>query len=640
MAFAQDSETSDSPSEVDYLYPREYEIAGITVSGIQFVDEGALIQISGLSIGEKVMIPGETISKAIKNLWNQKLFSDIEITKTKIQGKYIFLNIHVKEQARLSKFKFNGVSKTEADNLREKVNLYKEKVVTESLKKNTENLIKDYYVDKGYLNCEVIVSVEKDSLKNNHVTMVIDVKKYKKVKINNILIEGNQSFSDVKAKRALKETKEKFILNPFIGLHKFALKTVVNIFKKDTVTFEERLNLFLSERIRPNIFKTSKFEESNFETDKQSLVAKYNDKGFRDAKIISDTLYSSGRNTVDVKIQVYEGKKYYFRNITWLGNTKYSSDFLSKVLGIKKGDVYSQSVLNSRLFMNQNSQDVSSLYMDDGYLFFQINPVEVLVEGDSIDLEMRMFEGQQATINKVTVVGNTKTNDHVIMREIRTKPGQLFSRSDIIRTQRELANLGYFDPEKLNVQPTPNPANSTVDIEYIVEEKPSDQIQLSGGWGGGRIVGTLGVSFTNFSTKNFFQKGAWTPLPSGDGQRLSLSAQANGPSFQSYNVSFTEPWLGGKKPNSFSITGWHSVQRSGITRDAPFIKTSAIAVGLGSRLKWPDDYFTFLHELSFQRYKMDRWTSFIFPDGFANNVYYKATLSRNSIDQPIYPRTG
>ena len=317
---------------------------------------------------------------------------------------------------------------------------------------------------------------------------------------------------------------------------------------------------------------------------------------------------------------------------------------MKSILGIKKGDIYDQSILDQRLFMSQNSRDVSSLYMDDGYLFFSVTPVEINVESDSIDLEMRIYEGKQARINKVTVVGNTKTNDRVIMREIRTKPGQLFSRENIIRTQRELAQLGYFDQEKLGVNPKPNPADGTVDIEYTVEEKPSDQLELSGGYGANQLVGTLGLSFNNFSARNTFRKGAWRPLPSGDGQRLSLRGQTNGKYYQSYNVSFTEPYLGGKKPNSFSISVFHSIQSNGYSKENPLrqsITITGASVGLGKRLKKPDDFFSIYHEINYQYYVLKNYGStFLFSDGVANNLSFQETISRNSIDAPIYPRSG
>jgi len=372
---------------------------------------------------------------------------------------------------------------------------------------------------------------------------------------------------------------------------------------------------------------------------------------FKRFKVVRDT--NSYRRWINIDITISEGNKYYFRNITWVGNSKYSTKDLQNVLSIKKGDTYDQSTLEARLFMNPNGNDVSSLYMDEGYLFFNVSPVETMASTDSIDIEMRIFEGRQATINKVSVVGNTKTNDHVVMREIRTRPGQLFRRTDIIRSQRDLSQLGYFDPEKMNVVPTPNPANGTVDVEYTVEEKPSDQIELSGGYGGGRIVGTLGVTFNNFSGRNFFKKGAWRPLPSGDGQRLSVRAQSNGLWFQSYNISFTEPWLGGKKPNSLSVTAYYSIQSNGekkktktdgekvLNTRREALDIFGVSVGLGKRLKKPDDYFTIYHELNYQYYTLNNFRSiFSFSNGYSNNIYYKAAIQRNSIDKPIFETRG
>ncbi len=356
-----------------------------------------------------------------------------------------------------------------------------------------------------------------------------------------------------------------------------------------------------------------------------------------------DSVYRSGRH-LTVEMDIEEGNKYYFRNITWVGNTKYKADVLDKILAIKKGEVFDQARLESNLFMNPNGRDVSSLYLDDGYLFFNVTPVEILVENDSIDLEMRIHEGKQATISKVIVKGNTKTNDHVILRELRTKPGQLFSRADIIRSQRELSQLGYFDPEQMGVEPKPDPVSGTVDIEYTVVERPSDQIELSGGWGAGRIVGTVGVSFNNFSTRNMFKKGAWRPLPAGDGQKLSLRAQSNGLYFQSYNASFTEPWLGGKKPNSFSVSVYHSIQSNGLPAEdvnRSRIQTTGASVGLGKRLKWPDDFFILQQQIKYQHYALDGYQLIDgLSDGSSNAISYGITLSRNSIGDPIFPTSG
>lgn len=603
--------SNDSLSIIDYAAPKEYEIGGITVSGADHLDQRVLSLISGLSVGDKVQVPGEKFSTAIENLWKQNLFEDVTITASKIQGNTIFLNIQVLERPRLIKFSLRGMTKSEADDVREKIRLIKGKVVTDALISSTTVKVKDFFVNKGFMDVKVNITQEKDSKVVNGVTLMINVTKGSKIRIKDINIIGNNSIKTWKLRRTFKETKRKRWWNPF---------------------------------------NSGKFDEDNYDKDLKSFLAKYNEKGFRDAKISKDTIYRVGTDRISIDIHINEGNRYYFRNITWVGNSKHSSAKLNSVLGIKKGDVYDQSQLDAKLYMNPNGNDISSLYMDDGYLFFNVSPVEIMVSNDSIDLEMRIYEGKQAIVNRITVVGNTKTNDRVIMREIRTKPGQLFRRSDIIRTQRELSQLGYFDPEKMNVTPTPNPANGTVDIEYTVEEKPSDQIELSGGYGGGRLVGTLGISFNNFSSKNFFKKDAWRPLPAGDGQRLSVRAQSNGLYYQSYNISFTEPWLGGKKPNSLSATAYYSIQSNGYTKSAKdvygnparqSIDIMGVSIGLGKRLKRPDDYFTLYQELNYQYYTLNNYQSFFtFNQGYANNFYYKVTIQRNSIDKPIFETSG
>ncbi|MDB4534731.1 outer membrane protein assembly factor BamA, partial [Vicingaceae bacterium] len=393
-----------------------------------------------------------------------------------------------------------------------------------------------------------------------------------------------------------------------------------------------------------NIFTISKYIPKLYTSDKPAIIEKYNEKGYRDAKIAFDTVRRVSEKRVSIDVEVEEGNRYYFRDIKWVGNTVHSTKVLDRILDIQRGDVYNKKTLDSRLLMNQTGRDVSSLYLDDGYLFFQVNPVEVKIENDSIDFEMRIYEGKQARVNRIIIVGNDKTNDHVIRREIRTLPGELFSRSDIIRTQRELMQLGYFNPETMGVNPKPNQENGTVDIEYVLEEKPSDQIELSGGWGGGRIVGSLGVSFNNFSAKNFFKKGAWRPLPAGDGQRLALRAQSTGLGYQSYSMSFTEPWLGGRKPNSLSVSLTHvNLNNTNTASDfTQSFKSYGVAVGLGRRLKFPDDYFTLYNEVSYQYYVIDNYTVLNgFSDGFANNLSFKHVLSRSSAGpSPIYPTTG
>jgi outer membrane protein insertion porin family len=588
--------------KLDYSNPTEYEIAAITVDGVQYYDKGIIVMLSGLSIGDKIDVPGEKLSIAIENLWKQGLFGDIEIIADKIEGKKIFLRLKLEERPRLSRFAFKGISRSEADKLRDKIKLIRDKVVNDELIVSTTNLVKDYYRDKGYYDAQVSITQEPDSNLVNKVLLTINVKQNKKIKINKINIIGNSLVADGKLRRSMKDTKE---------------------------------------RKWYSLFTTSKFIEENYKVDKQSIIAVYNENGFRDAAIIHDSVYRYDSKSLNIDIVVEEGRKYYFRDITWVGNTKYNSDTLNRVLGIKRGDVYNQSTLEGSLFSSPNGTDVSSLYMDMGYLFFSVTPVEVSVSGDSIDFEMRVYEGKPAIINKITIVGNTKTNDHVILREIRTKPGQLFRRSDIILTQRELAQLGYFNPEALQVNPKPDPINGTVDIEYVVEEKPSDQIELSGGWGAGRLVGTLGVTFNNFSARNMFKKGMWRPLPAGDGQRLSIRGQTNGIFFQSYNFSFTEPWLGGRKPNSLTFSIFHTAQSNGFAKsdsNRVALRVTGGTIGLGTRWKRPDNYFNAFYSLNLQNYDNDRFISSLATNSFSATL--GITISRNSIDQPIYPREG
>ncbi len=592
--------------QMDQSEPKEYEIGGITVSGAQHFDPKAIILFTGLSVGDRITVPGDDISDAIRKLWKENLFSDIRITAPEVRENTIFLNIQVQERPRLSKFRFKGISSSDADDLREKIDLIRGKVITENLLVETKNKIRDFYTEDGYYDATINIRREADSTQKNSVILLIDIDEGERIKIDEIIFHGNEEISNFLLHWAMKDTKEK---------HWY------------------------------RFFSTSKFIEDKYEDDKQKVIAKYREKGFRDASIVKDSVYRNDEKTLNVEIWIEEGDKYYFGDITWVGNKKYTDRQLSRVLGIQKGDIFNESVLNSRLNMNQSGQDVSSLYMDDGYLFFQVTPVEVQVRNDTIDFEMQIYEGEQARVDEVTVNGNTKTNDHVILREIRTRPGDLFDRSDVIRTQRELSQLGYFDPEKMGVNPVPNPEEGTVDIEYTVAEKPSDQIELSGGWGAGRIVGTLGLKFTNFSARNLFDLSEWQPLPSGDGQQLTVRAQSNGLRYQSYNFSFTEPWLGGKKPNSFSISAYHSVQsnRTSFTSEgtpSSSLRITGGSIGLGTRLKWPDDYFVLRHDLNYQHYDLENYGAFIFPTGNANDLSYSVTLSRNSIDQPIYPRRG
>lgn len=609
MLFATNSfaqvQVGGETSVVNYASPKEFVIGGVVVSGTQYLDESVLISIANLPIGDSIMIPGERISQAIQNLWKQGLFADIRVYITRSQGSLVFLELRLQERPRLSKFSFKGVTKSEADKIRESINLERDRVITENVLATTRNKVKDYYVDKGYLDAQVTIREIRDTTFANREILDIIVDKGKKAFIRKLEFEGNTALSDAQLKRAMKDTKER----PWY-----------------------------------KIFTSGKYLEDKFDDDLNLVIQKYNGIGYRDAAIASDTVYRLADASLIIRVRINEGRQYYFRSINWIGNTKHTSQELSSILGVRPGDVYNQESLDERLYMNQNGRDVSSLYMDDGYLFFSVTPVEVTVENDSIDLEMRIYEGKQARISKVTVVGNSKTNDRVIMREIRTKPGELFSRTDIIRTQRELAQLGYFDQEKLGVNPKPNPADGTVDIEYTVEEKASDQLELSGGYGANQLVGTLGLSFNNFSARNIFKGSAWSPLPSGDGQRLSIRAQSNGKYFQSYNASFTEPWLGGKKPNALTVSVYQSIQSNGRPKGDILrsdITITGLSVGLGKRLKVPDDFFSLYQEINFQNYDLNNYTgSFVYSTGQSKNLSFTEALSRNSVDAPIYPRTG
>ncbi|MFH0865747.1 MAG: POTRA domain-containing protein, partial [Bacteroidota bacterium] len=595
---------TDDLGKIDYSNPQEYEIGAITISGVQNYDNTVLTTLSGLAVGDKIKVPGEKITKALDNLWKQSLFEDIKISASKIVGTTIFLDIFLSERPKLSRFSFTGVKKSEADKLRDEIKLSKGDVVTDNVIMSTKNKILNYFIDKGFLFAAVDIVQKKDTITSTGTVLYIHVNKGKKIKINKLNITGVPDIKPGKLKRSMKKTKEKHIYR---------------------------------------LFATSRFSETEYKTDKTSLIEKLNEAGFRDAKIEKDSVYKFNDKSINVDIDISQGHKYYFRDITWIGNTIYTAEELNSILKIKKGDIFNQSAMDANLYMNIDGRDISSLYLDDGYLFFSVTPVEVNVENDSIDLEIRIYEGKQAVISKVTVTGNTKTNDNVVMREIRSKPGQLFSRSDIIRTQRELAQLRYFNEETLAVNPIPNAADGTVDIEYVVEETSSDQVELSGGWGAGRIVGTLGLSFNNFSARNFFKKGAWRPLPSGDGQKLSLRAQSNGIYYQSYNASFTEPWLGGKKPNALSVSAYHSVQTNGVAKGEAArqsIVIDGISVELGKRLKWPDDFFNLYLGANFQLYRLENFSSFSFQNGRSNNFYGSFLLSRNSYDYSIYPRSG
>ena len=635
---------------LNYANPKEYTIAGIEVTGIEILDKNAMISISGLKIGDKIKIPGDDISNAIRKIWKYGLVGDISILVDRIEGNDVYLLIELAERSRLNSFYFTGISKTQESGLKEDLNLIRGKIVNDAMVRNTELAVKKYFVKKGFLNTEVKVTQELDTL-NDGIKLQIDVDPKSKVKINKISFHGNENFSDGTLKGRLKKTKE----HPRFTLHRTLMTSVfqpkIYLGKPYKASWTD-VKEWLGENVKLNIFASSKFIQSEYDADKQRVIEYYNSKGYRDAEIVEDSIYKHNDRTINIDFKVYEGPKYYFRNIIWAGNFVYNDKQLDAVLGIGKGDVYNKELIQRKITFNPKGMDVSGLYMDDGYLFFRINPVEVAVAGDSIDVEMRIFEGEQATIDQVTITGNERTSDHVIRRELMTIPGEKFRRSDIIRTQQSLSQLGYFAPEKVNPNLQPNQAEGTVDVEWQVEEQSNDQIELSGGWGGYYgFVGTLGLTFNNFSLRNVPNLKNWKPLPVGDGQRLQLRVQANGRQYQSYSFSFTEPWLGGRKPHSLTVSLNSSVQRSlynyyapipDPTDNTPTLKVNSVTVGLGRRLEWPDNYFTLTNSVSFLTYTLVNWYSggLGFEDGNANSITFNTTLSRRSVNEIMYPSQG
>lgn len=633
-------------TEANYERPVEYIVGGIEITGIETLDPNVIKMLSDIEEGEKIMVPGDKITSAIRKLWEQGLFDLIKISATKVEGNKIYLQIDLKERPRVSKFSFVGIKKSEADDIREKINIARGDVVTDHLMMKTRRIIKEFYADKGYLNAEVQIKEFPDKQIDNFEELLIDIKKNARVKIAYINIIGNSAMSDEAIHAAMKETKQKGYLNPLDSLGPLTINLV-----RDAATFkfqkfrDDFINYWL-ENYKVKIFKGSKFIEKNYKEDLDKIIAKYNKQGYRDAHIIVDSIYKVSDKDIAIDITIEEGNRYYFRNITWVGNTVYSSAFLSSVLGIMKGDVYNKELLETNLQFSQSGMDISALYMNYGYLFFNATPVETYVDNDSIDLEIRIYEGKQARIKNVSIKGNEKTNDHVIIRELRTRPGQLFSREDIIRTTRELAALRYFNAETISPNIQPNPADGTVDIEYQVEETSADQIELSGGWGYGRIIGTIGLSFNNFSLRNILNLSSYRPVPSGDGQKLSLRFQTYGKDYMNWSISFTEPWLGGKKPNALTVSYYYSVQSNGYPKDDTLravFKTHGVTAGIGRRLTWPDDYFTLYTGITLQFYNLENYAR-VLPVGDGtgryNNLAFNIVLNRNSTDAPIYPRKG
>ena len=627
---------SVTAQDIEYSLQRKtYEIADITVTGADSYEDFVLIGFSGLSKGDKIEVPGDAITKAIKRFWKQGLFSDVKIEATKIEGNKIWLNIALQQRPKISELTINGLKKSQREDIEKKISISRGSQMTPNAEDKTKTIIKKYLAEKGYHNATVVVRQTPDRAHEGYVKVTIDVDRKVKTKINAIYIVGNEALSHNKINKTMKKTNDNNIIN---------------------------------------LFRTKKFVKEEYEKDKVTLIEKYNELGYRDAYIVADSVVMcpTDSNKVDVYLTLSEGDKYYVRNITWVGNTLYPYDYLDALLGIKKGDTYNLKTLNERLQTDDDA--VAKLYTDRGYLFFNIDPVEVKIEGDSIDFEMRMYEGKPATINDIKIVGNTRVYEHVVRRELYTKPGQLYSQSDIMRSLRELAQMGHFDPEKLVPDIQPNPEDGTVDITYQLETKSSDQLELSLGWGATGLVGSVGVKFTNFAIQNLFNKKAYRIVPQGEGQTFSINARTNGVYYTSVSMSFLEPWLGGKRPNSLSAsiffasqTGYSNryyqayqnlynsyssyyynsgysdyyqqLQESEADPDK-YLRTFGVAIGYGKRLHWPDDYFQFYGELSYQFYKMHDWPWLLMSDGFYHNLSINLILSRNSIDNPIYTRRG
>ncbi len=642
--------------------PKKYKIAAVKVTGNRFFDENLLTSIANINVGDEVSIPGgDNFSKAISKLWGQNYFSDIEIYITRLKGKDIDIEIAVTERPRLSKFFFNGVRKGDAEELQGKTGLVPNRVVTENMKISAMEAIKKFYAEKGFQDSKVTINEKKDTTFENSLVLNFFIEKGHKVRINNINF-GGITIDEGKLKKQLKGTKEqsRLTLHPTVDSGQIVTvkRYTFDEYIKDNgfLTFSKTKKV-LDPYIRLKL-SSAKFDQKKYTEDKESLLEYYNSLGYRDASIEKDTVYHNAKGDLNIDIKVNEGHKYYFGNISWRGNTKYSDSMLTGVLGIRKGDIYNLEILNNKLGKSSSPDggDISGLYQDDGYLFFRTDPVETAVYNDTIDYEIRIVEGPQATIKNVRISGNDRTKEHVIRRELRTIPGEKFSRQALVRSVREIAQLNYFNQEKITPTPIPNPDDGTVDINYSVEEKSSDQLELSAGWGGAiGLTGTLGVSFNNFSIRNIWKKSAWDPLPMGDGQKLSLRVQSNGKAFRSYNFSFTEPWLGGKKRNALTFSIFNTkygqtydpltgAYDPGVA-DSRYISTTGATLSLSKQLQWPDDYFSLSMGVNYTRYKLSNYaidpTNLPgFENGIVNNLNFRIALQRSSVNQPMFPTGG
>ena len=601
--------------EVDYNNPKKYIVGGVSIEGNQYFSSEQILQNTGLQKGMEVTVPSEALSSVVNRLWHQRFFEDVAMVIDSIAPTRdtAFFKIRIIERPRVSRWTFSGVKNGEQKDLQERLNLRRGGEFSEYVSKTSTDIIKRYFKEKGFHNVKVDVNTKRDTMIKSAIRVQFAIDKGKKVKVKKITFKGADNVEEYKLVKAMKKTKD------------------------------YRLQ---------NFFNSKKFIESEYENDKRALLTVFSEAGYRDARIVKDTMYYVEDNRLQIDFEIDEGKKYYFRDINWTGNSVYSSETLNEILKINKGDVYDVVTMQKRLFGGgkQTDYDVSKLYRDNGYLFFNIQPVELNVEGDSVDVEMRVVEGKPATLNNIVINGNDLTNERVVRRQLFTRPGYLFSQSDFERSIREIASMGQFDPEAImgegGYSILPNPQNNTVDLVYNVTEKPSSQLELSGGWGGNTFVATVGVSFNNFSTRRLFEKGAWRPVPLGDAQNLSLRFQTNGTYYTSLSASFSEPWLFGKKPTSLNISLYYTRQTNSyiyynILNNDEFMEVYGFAAGLGNRLKWPDNYFVLYNQLSWQTYNLQNWAyQFLFNTGVSHNLSYTLSLSRNSTDQQIYPRQG
>lgn len=618
--------------------PKTYKLAGLTVTGIEGYEDYVLTGISGLTVGQELEVPGTAITDAVKRYWKHGLFSDVSISADSIVGDNIYLKIHLAPRPRISTINYNGLKKTEREDMEKKLGLLKGGQITPNMIDRAKILAKKYFEDKGYKNAEVFIRQRDDVAAKNQVILDIDVDKKEKLKVRTITIDGDNQLGEKKIKGTL------FSKGAFAKTHEAGKLA--------------------------NILKSKKFTPERWAEDKKNLITKYNEYGYRDAMIVKDSVWNVDPKHVDIYVKVDEGKKYYIRNIKWVGNTVYSTDYLSRLLDMKKGDVYNQTYLNKRL--SQDEDAVGNAYWNNGYLFYNLQPTEVNIVGDSIDLEMRITEGQQARINRVKINGNDRLYENVVRRELRTKPGDLFSKEALQRSARELASMGHFDPEAINPVPEPNYEDGTVDINYNLKQKSNDQVELSLGWGQTGVIGRVGLKLNNFSMANLFRRNREHRgiLPIGDGETLSLGAQTNGTYYQSYNAQYSTNWLGGKRPIQFSVGMSYSKQtdvssnyyNSGYMNNYnnyrygygnynynsyenyydpdKYVKLFSVYAGWGKRLSWPDDYFTLSLQLQYQRYMLRNWQYFIMSNGSANNLNLNIALNRTSTDNQLFPRRG